>query len=88
MAAASALGNIGNKIALNPLIEALEDEDWNVKLTAATALGNVGDKRAIRPLIRALGEDEFAFTRVAAASALSKLGEKKWEDICSTSLRQ
>ena len=81
MAAVTALGNIGNKRALKPLIEALEDEYWNVKQAAAKGLGNLGDKRAIRPLVSALGENEYAFTRLAAASALSKLGEKKWEDI-------
>jgi HEAT repeat protein len=66
---------------LEPLIEALDDKYWNVKQAAAKALGDLGDKRAIRPLVRALGEDQFAFTRLAAASALSKLGEKKWESI-------
>jgi HEAT repeat protein len=81
MAAASALGNLGDRRAVEPLIEALDDEYWNVKQSAALALGNLGDIRAIRPLIRALGEDEFAFARLAAASALSKLGEKKWETI-------
>jgi HEAT repeat protein len=81
MAAASALGNIGDRRALDPLIAALEDEYWNVKQAAAKALGNLGDSRAIRPLIRALGEDKYAFARLAAASALSKLGEKKWEAI-------
>ena len=81
MAAASALGNIGDKRALDPLIATLEDEYWNVKQAAATALGNLGDKRAIRALIIALGEDEYGFARLAASSALSKLGEKKWANI-------
>jgi len=81
MAAASALGNLGDTRAVEPLIEALEDEYWNVKASAASALGNLGDVRAVRPLIKALGEDEYAFARLAAASALSKLGEKKWLNI-------
>lgn len=81
MAAACALGNISDKRALDPLIEALEDKYWNVKQAAATALGHLGDKRAIRALIRALGEDEYGFARLAASSALSKLGEKKWANI-------
>lgn len=81
MAAASALGNIGDRRALNPLIECLEDEYWNVKASAASALGNLKDPRAIRPLIRALGENEYGFSRLAAASALSKLREKKWINI-------
>ncbi len=81
MAAASALGNLGDTRAVQPLIEALEDKYWNVKASAASALGNLGDIRAVRPLIKALGEDEYAFARLAAASALSKLGEKKWLNI-------
>lgn len=81
MAAASALGNLGNSRALDPLIACLDDEYWNVKASAASALGNLGDKRAIKPLIRTLGENEYGYARLAAASALSKLGEKKWVNI-------
>ena len=81
MAAASALGNLADRRALDPLIACLDDKYWNVKASAATALGNLGDKRAIRYLIGTLGENEYGFARLAAATSLSKLGEKKWASI-------
>jgi HEAT repeat protein len=36
------------------LIEALNDEDFNVRAAAASALGEIGDKRAVKPLRDAL----------------------------------
>jgi HEAT repeat protein len=42
--------------AIEPLIAALEDEDWRVRQKAAWALGYLGDPRALTPLRRALGD--------------------------------
>jgi HEAT repeat protein len=41
---------------IDPLIEALKDEDWRVRQKAAWALGYLGDPRALTPLRRALGD--------------------------------
>ncbi len=49
MNAAYALGDIGAKRAVEPLIEALKDV-FGVKMAAATALGDLHDERAIEPL--------------------------------------
>ena len=51
--AAEALGRIGDPRAVDPLIEALEDEYAFVRYFSARALGEIGDHRAMRPLKRA-----------------------------------
>tara|TARA_B100000029_G_scaffold509771_1_gene599691 strand:+ start:634 stop:1506 length:873 start_codon:yes stop_codon:yes gene_type:complete len=90
--AARALGNIGDKRAVEPLIKALRD--WEHELTnimtpqgqafgsvAANALGNIGDKRAVEPLIKALENNDktfgFDLYRRSAANALGWIGDKR-----------
>ena len=63
------------EIALVPLIKALSNDDWNVRLYAAAALGEIGDARAVELLIKALG-DERSDVRDAAKEALKKLGHE------------
>ena len=74
--AALALGNIGDKRAVKPLITALVDEDWVVRGGAALALGDIGDKRAVEPLITALVDEDW-LVRENAADALGKIGDKR-----------
>jgi hypothetical protein len=50
--AAEALGEIGDKRAVEPLIKALGYEDEYVRKSAAEALGKIGDARAVEPLIK------------------------------------
>jgi hypothetical protein len=71
-----ALGMIGDKRALNPLIEKLEDEASYVRASAAEGLGYLGDKAAITPLETAL-KDSSALVRLAAAEALKKLAPEQ-----------
>jgi HEAT repeat protein len=61
---------------VGPLIAALGDKVWAVRLEAAEALGQLGDKRAVEPLIAAL-RDERPEVRMAAARALGQLGDKR-----------
>ncbi len=60
---------------VTPLINALRDDDWEVRWGAAKALGKIGDTRAIHPLLSALKyEDEFTITRSSATTrALVKI---------------
>ncbi len=58
--ASDALGKIGDKRAVEPLITALDDEDELVREGAAKALGMLGDKRAVEPLITALGDEDVS----------------------------
>jgi HEAT repeat protein len=79
--AAMALGEIGDKRAIDPLIRALADKKKDmasepVSAEAAEALGKIGDKRAVEPLIKTL-EQKTGTARAAAASVLGRFGDNK-----------
>jgi len=81
--AASTLGESGNPRAVEPLIEALgDDEEFGRCAVAAEALGRLGDRRALEPLKEAFGDRESV--RCAAAAALEKPGEPMWQRIVLT----
>ncbi len=48
------LGKIGDKKAVEPLIEMINDKGYGVALKVCDALGGIGDARAIDPLIETL----------------------------------
>ena len=73
--AVTALARIG-KQAVEPLIQALKNEDRSARFSAAVALGKIGDPRAIEPLIRAL-RDEAWNVRIAVAVALGEIGDER-----------
>jgi HEAT repeat protein len=73
--AASLLGDLGDPAAVQPLIEALDDEA-EVARWAANALGKLNDARAVEPLIRALRHGEQG-VREYAATALGCLGDRR-----------
>lgn len=60
---ASLLAQIGDARAVGPLIQALEDEDGDVRSSAAYALGVIGDERAVEPLIQALNDTSIVRER-------------------------
>jgi HEAT repeat protein len=74
--AALGLGEIGDTRGVEPLIQALQDEDSFLRQMSAVALGNIGDARAIEPLTKAL-QDEDSHVRQAAAEALEKIEAKQ-----------
>jgi HEAT repeat protein len=71
--AAAALGLIGDARAVEPLIAALADWDWDLSVaeTAAEALGKIGAP-AVEPLIAALAHTDQT-ARQFAATALDRL---------------
>ena len=88
IAAAEALGEIGDGRAVEPLSKTLGGEDEYVRRYAAEALGEIGDKRAVEPLIRVLLDDdghpnEFSLAeleagvRKSAVGALGKIGDAR-----------
>jgi HEAT repeat protein len=74
--AASALGEIGDTRAVEPLIAALQDQVPVVREWAAQALGEIGDARAVEPLIAAL-QDEDPDVRKIAAGALGQIRDAR-----------
>ena len=75
--AAEALGKIGDRKAVEYLIEALNGRRYIiVRLNAIEALGKIGDKRAVEPLINLLQDKERA-VRKYAAQALGNLKAKE-----------
>ncbi|RKU17698.1 hypothetical protein C6503_10475 [Candidatus Poribacteria bacterium] len=70
---AEALGTIGDRRAIIPLIEALNNDlHKEVKALVATALGNMRARRAVPALTAALSYDDTTATN--AAEALGKIG--------------
>ena len=78
---AEALGKIGDKYAVLPLSEILNDENENsiyLKESAAFALGMIGDKKAVDSLVSILETkkgilDKFTFLKERAIEALSRI---------------
>ena len=81
LACADALGRIGDKYAVKPLIDLVEDEEEKsvyLKESATFALGLLGDTSAIDPLIAILESkhgflDKFTFLKEKIVEALGKL---------------
>lgn len=73
IAAAEALGEIGDPDAVDPLVRASCDAREDVRIAVAGALGRIGDRRGIQPLIR-LFNDSYHGVRVAAADAVAAFG--------------
>lgn len=79
--AAEALGKIGDKTAVDSLINVVSDEDEKsvyVRESAAVALGMIGDMRAVDPFLHILeGKksflDKFTFLKERVIEALSKI---------------
>jgi HEAT repeat protein len=71
------LKNIG-KAAVDPLIKAVNDNNFGSRPAAAVALGEIGDTRAAEPLIRILkNTSEDWSLRIAAIYALGEIGDKQ-----------
>lgn len=68
MEAAIKLGQIKDPIAVEPLINALSDNNTNVRIQAALALGQIGDEKALEPLCIALTNyNDIHYERSASA---------------------
>jgi len=60
---------------VEPLIQALEDEEWEIRYGAAQALMKLMDKRAIEPLTKAQKDPDIRVQR-SAREALQKIKSK------------
>ncbi|MBT8507647.1 hypothetical protein AZH53_04340 [Methanomicrobiaceae archaeon CYW5] len=70
--AAQGLGRLGDLRALDPLLEAVHDDDWRVRFKAAWALGELGDRRAL-PALRRLARDPVETVRDSAEKAAERI---------------
>ena len=66
------LSTIGDVKAVDPLIEALKDENSDVRERAAFALGELGDKRAYKYLVELLNDDNVKVREIAFFSGVLK----------------
>jgi HEAT repeat protein len=80
IAAAGALGAIGDARAVEPLIATLKDSDWHARFGAARALGKIGDMRAVEPLIATLKDNDLVVC-AAAAAVLGGIGQPAVEPL-------
>lgn len=69
LAATVALGNLGDRRAMKPLVTALADPSAQVRLVAATALGKLGHKSALPALKGAATDDTDEKVRKSAREA-------------------
>lgn len=74
------LGQAGDERAVEPLIDALQDEHVGVRGAAANALGRMGDPGAI-PYLRPLLKHHNPQLVVWAAYALTRLGDDHFETL-------
>jgi HEAT repeat protein len=81
--AAARLGKIGNSRATEPLINALQDSNWLVRLHAARALGYLEQPISIEPLIKMMN-DECPYVRRRVVIALRQLNSNKDDRITET----
>lgn len=84
LSCAEALGKIGDRYAVLPLMNILEDETESsvyVKESAVSALGMIGDEKAVDSLVSILESkkgflDKFTFLKERALEALNKISFK------------
>ncbi|MDA0738277.1 MAG: HEAT repeat domain-containing protein [Nitrospirae bacterium] len=69
-----ALKEIG-ELAVTPLLIALEDKDWRVRLKATEALGVMGSTTAVEPLINIVKSDPDTAVRQDSIRALGNIGD-------------
>ncbi|MFQ5787074.1 MAG: HEAT repeat domain-containing protein [Thermodesulfobacteriota bacterium] len=74
--AEDAPGSIGSEIDLDPLREALQDENTGVRLGAAEALGTVGGDKAIQALEEAITDNDEAVRMLATIGLRRLKGER------------
>ncbi len=80
-----ALVNIGDR-AVEPLTNALNDEDKSVRLFSVEVLGKIKDPRAVEPLISILN-DKSVDIRMLAAEVLGEMGDPRAVEFLTSSLR-
>ncbi|MEO0085252.1 MAG: HEAT repeat domain-containing protein [candidate division WOR-3 bacterium] len=76
IAAAGALGQLGDPETCNALLDEMADDNPEVRRAAAEALGRIGDKQSAAALARAAADDPALEVRQAADSALRSISDR------------
>lgn len=76
-AAALCLGKHARKEFIKPLLEALEDPHYLVRMDVVEALGRLPDPKVIRSLGETLTTDEHPWVKLRAAQALGRLEDRR-----------
>ena len=84
--AAHALGRLGDRDAVDPLITSLSDDNLYVRKAAVEALAMLGDWKAVDSILERLTDTDL-YVRQAAASALGELGEMRAEEFLEARLK-
>jgi HEAT repeat protein len=75
VAVVSALGQLGDKQAIKPLLALVNDREWEVRAVLAEALGRLGDRSALRAVMGLL-HDRDQEVRQNAADAVGRVGDE------------
>lgn len=70
------MGRSGDRRALKPLLDALNDDEPPARLSAAKAVGRLGFPEAAAALSQAAREDGEQSVRMAALEALGRIGDE------------
>lgn len=74
---------------MEPLIQALNDELWQIRSRATAALGNIGNPKAVELLIKILtDENENAEVREQAIIALGEIGDARAIEVLTYILKE
>lgn len=82
-----ALGSIGGRSVVEPLIALFKDKEPLIRRSVAFSLGRIGDKRAIEPLRVRLREDGDKIARLNVSFALFMMGEENQLESIITALK-
>lgn len=74
--AALTVGRLKDTAAVDSLLDALRDNDPDIRWRAAWVLGQIHNMRAVNPLMKPL-DDSYGNVRWSAAEALEQLATKK-----------
>jgi len=72
-----ALGEIRDKRAVEPLLEALQNKEISLREEAVKALGQMGDSTVVKPLISVLQNENSSTLRVQTIRALGSTKDKR-----------
>jgi len=84
--AAIILRQTNNSLAIDMLINALNDKDTDIRESAVSALGEINDQRTIAPLIKAL-EDNNPYVRLRAILEIEKKGNPPIEPLMKMAIK-